>query len=243
MALGTRNQLLATKTGSAFGTGAWNPTAFTPTANTKLLAIVAAYDVPNSGMRGTSLTLSDSQGYFGTTAVAATTGSTGWSYGAAAFYGAVGGSPASTTLTIDCGSTQIERYHVFVYEWTGADATVRQVKVGSSGTNTGAKSITLDSSPLTGSDVISALILIQESASATTTPGTGWTELYDSSDSGWSNVHGQGRSGSVSAAVGWDDVGVGATGSYGTEMLAVEVWDGSGGSSPVLYGSRIFVMP
>lgn len=229
MALGTRNNLLSEESTAGIDTANYSPTAFTPTANTKLICFVFCHAGSNNGLAGTNITLSDSQGYFSGTAVQASTGPTAWGYGVAVFQGACGASPAATTLTVATPAIGSRKIRVYVLEWTGANATLGTSQVGASGTNTGAKSITLPSSPASSSDVVSALQYVQDNAAAIT-PGSGWAELFESSEAGWANVQVQGKTGSTSTTVDWTASG---TGAYGSAMVAVEVQE-AGGSSPVL---------
>ena len=93
-----------------------------------------------------------------------------------------------------------------------------------SGQNLGndAVNLTLSGSPASGSYVIGAsAFTTSDSSSRSATPGSGWTELYDTgAANNYTALQTQYRTGSTSTDVAWSDIADGGDSSFGTCSVA-----------------------
>jgi hypothetical protein len=128
------------------------------------------------------------------------------------------------TLTVDAGARIAFHYSVVVVAYTGYDT---GASVGATGTfldestPDGAQAITLSGAPATTSEVFAMVGLDKETVG--TTPGSGWTELYDIHTGGSGGAQAQIRTGSTSTSVDWVDVHTG-TGAISKALgAAVEI--------------------
>lgn len=220
--------------GTDAGTTGYTSTSFTPSNNVLLVALhfqLAAS--ANPGLDGSDITISDSLGTLTWTSRAATPLITAWNVALRAHTAPVT-TGAAMTVTVGNGAITAERIRVEVYECTGYDTgspiggTAANITTGS-----GAGSLTLSSTPASGSWVFAATMSVLNSGSGTADPATGWTELFDTAKSGWGFNQSQRRTGSTSDSVNWDDICNCGSPLGSAAMLAVEIKAAAGGGSAV----------
>jgi len=212
-------------------------TAFTPSANTLLVVIFGANDngfetdlmqneissVTGGGLTWTKLLYAD----------------TGTAYKARSviYYAEVGGSPASTTVTITfVGTSQIGSISASIWECSGYDTFSPlggKAALANQASN-GAVTMTLDATPASTSIVLRHIHRNCDPGGGTfdTDLGTGFTEDgVSNQDSVYVWSQSSQRGSSTSTAVGFDDVQTGSatTTNYETSMAAVEVKAAAGG--------------
>lgn len=223
LALTARRQAFSA---SSFGTGGYSPAAFTPSANSLLVVGVVA-KAGDVGDFSANLTVADDQsGVYTQRAVVSATPVAN-DHAAAIWTCPIGASPASTTLTFDCGATSVDKYGIFAVDLTNYNTSSPVGgKMQDSSIAEGADSGTLDATPATDSVVIALLGRnINPGATSVVTHGTGWTEVYDAQQGTDLDLclQLQHRTGSTSTTVGWDDTEAsGATYQFGY-ALAVEI--------------------
>jgi len=230
----SRTQRFAGTSGSSFGTGPYTSSSYTPAAGSLQVAVVMAIETANSGLRGTSITLSDTGNGLTWTPIARTTASPAWSYGVAIFAATVGGSPAAMTVSADAGAASVEHYRMEIFEYTsdvGSCITAASA-IGSDADGDGAASITLSAAPALASHVLGACFTGLGGGTGTVTPGAGFTEINDSTVAGWSIHQTQTRTGSTSTAVEWVDVLETGTAFGGSALAAIEIAETGGGPPP-----------
>jgi hypothetical protein len=241
----TRTNLLQANSATSFGAGAYTPASFTPSNNVLVGVLARAMQTDDTGLEGTTLTITDSAGLTWTSRVASAT-SPGWSYGHR-FWTAPVTTGESMTVSIDAGAFSVEIYRVEVYQWADYD-TVTPVGATADGTDAdgnGAAAITLGAAPASNSEVIAFMTTVMNSGASSAAPGAGWTELFDfSSAAGFITAQTQVRSGSTSTSVDWADLSDGAGSPLGTVLSAVEIRHAaSGGGATPIVGKRVFRMP
>lgn len=219
----TRTARLSDASSAGYGTAAWVSGSFTPSANSLLVVAAMAVHSAGSGTNiGDDLTISGGSLTFTKRAVVNDT--TYWGSGLVIFTAAVGASPSSMTLTLDCGANNIDVYAVHVVDYTGYDTGTPTGATAStaSGATNGLGSITLSSAPAVDSEVFATLHGESVNSSNSAAPGSGWTELYDSAIA-YSVFQSQVRSGSTSTSVEWSDVSVDSGNLYESHMAALEI--------------------
>lgn len=188
------------------GTGAFTTSSFTP-ANSSLLTVVAAISVySGSSDPSSALTISDSASLSWTRRVYIGNSSS-WSCGFAVWTAPVT-TGTSMTVSVDCGANDASYYYVQVFTWTGYNTstpTGATATNGSAGTN-GALALTLSGAPASDSEVLGVLFKDMNSGTATSTPGTGWTELYDVGVNDYNFLETEVRGSSTSTSVDWVDI-------------------------------------
>lgn len=142
--------------GPPAGTGSWTTGSFTPTAGTRLIAIVGVVAVDNADISG-DVTIIDSQGLTWTeigdvgTTDGVDTALVAWISGPVA--------ATSTTLTFDTGARDVFQYCAAVVEVDGADGTIAGYVEDTTPPLNGAGTITLGATPTTDDVVIYARCL------------------------------------------------------------------------------------
>lgn len=197
--------------------------SFTPSANSLLVIAVTAIHDAGAGINiGDDLTISGGGLTFTKRVVVNDT--TYWGSGLVIFTAAVGASPSSMTLTLDCGANNIYVYAVHVVDYTGYDTGTPTGATAStaSGATNGLGAITLSAAPAVDSEVFATLHGESVNSSNSAAPGSGWTELYDSAIA-YSVFQSQVRSGSTSTSVEWSDVSVDSGNLYESHMAALEI--------------------
>lgn len=217
------------------GTGPFTTGAFTPPANSHLTAIVFAKTFSGTAPVAANITLASSPSLTWTRRAYLDSGGTN-GMSAVAFTAEVGASPASTTLTLDAGTDDLEWFEVIVVPHTGYD-TASPVGVTFTDYNatagTASYSRTLGAAPAATSDVIAGVNCIhQASGNVVAAAGTGWTQLSNNSIQGARSTQTQARSGSTSTTLLWDDITNGAT-NASVLTIAIEIKD-SGAPPPTL---------
>lgn len=226
---------LGVASGSAFGTGAYNPAAFTPSASSLLVVGVIA-KAGDIGDFSASLALSDDQANTYTQRALISVTPVANDYAAAMWTAPIGASPASTTLAVDCGAVSVDKYLVFAADLTGYNTSSPVGgKVQDTSVAEGADSGTLDATPAADSIVIAMLGRnINPGATSVVTHGTGWTEIYDFQQATDLDacMQVQHRTGSTSTTVGWDDTEAsGASYQFGF-ALALEIKAAAAAGNP-----------
>jgi hypothetical protein len=133
------------------------------------------------------------------------------------------------TGTIDGGSIEFSAIDAQIFSISGT-ASLQAESAGATGSST---------TPVTASFTAGSLAVygISEHAGTTATPNAGWTTSFDYDTNGFhSGYRVDSPGGSYTAGA-----TIGSSGTWG--IIAMSFSDSGGGSSPVLYGSRIFVMP
>ena len=219
----TRTARLSDASSAGYGTAAWVSGSFVPTANSLLVVAAMAVHSAGSGTNiGDDLTISGGSLTFTKRAVVNDT--TYWGSGLVIFTAAVGASPSSMTLTLDCGANNIDVYAVHVVDYTGYDTGTPTGATAStaSGATNGLGAITLSAAPAVDSEVFATLHGESVNSSNSGASGAGWTELYDSAIA-YTVFQSQVRSGSTSTSVEWSDVSVDSGNLYESHMAALEI--------------------
>lgn len=219
----TRTSRIASSSAETFGTGAYTSASFTPNNNSLLVAIGFAIEETDTGLEGTSLTITDSAGLTWTSR-AATTTSPAWSYGIRIWTAPVT-TGTSMTVSLDAGAFNVHQYRLVVVDYTSYDTgtPVGATAIGSDADGDGAASITLSASPLSDAEVIAACLTGVNAGSGSVTPGTGWTEIDDSATANWTVYQVQTRTSSTSTSVDWNDVLASGTPFGGATLAAIEI--------------------
>lgn len=212
-------------TSGNFGTGAFTTASFTPANNSLLVVGITFIENGSSSDPAPSFTISGG-GWTYTQRVAVTVSPTSFPT-VALIYTAPVGTGASMTLTVDCGSRSIGEYTVSAVCYTGYN-TGSPTGATASGTKssgfTGPPdpfSITLSAAPATTSEVF-AVVGVDRST-AGTTPGSGYTELYDVNNSDWGGGQTEVRTSSTSTTVDWVDLRPGGGSLFNCAAAAVEI--------------------
>ena len=196
---------------SGHGTGSFTTGAFTPTANSLLVCIAEASEDSGTTNPAADITISDSEGLTWTPQVLAGS-AVSWSLGHRVFTAPVGASPASMTITVDCGARNISRWHVRTFDITGHNVAspVVQVQSDNSIATNGADSMAVFGSSVTSGNLVISILGrdIAPGATSVVTHGTGWTELFDGQHTSLAqSLQAQYRTDlSDTTAGAWDDV-------------------------------------
>lgn len=225
---------LAWYSNSAGSNGATTP-SFTASDNSLLIATVYVYEYNQAANPLPSLTLASSIGT--PELVLSQLGPSPYQYYGGAAYKIPITTGGSMTLTVDCGALSIWAYVIHVLEFTDYN-TSSPIGATGSGTDSdghGSASITLSANPASTSYVIASASVPTSSTSASPiTPGSGWTELYESGPANpdYAILQTQGRTSSTSTDVSWD-LGSFAHGE-GAALIALEIKVASGAMSASL---------
>lgn len=211
-------------------------TAFTPAANTLLVAIFGANDNAEANLFQTYISSVTGGSLTWTKLIYADSG-TNHKARSVIYYAEVGASPASTTVTITFSSaSKIGQISASIWECSGYDTSSPlggKAALANQASN-GAVTMTLDATPASDSVVLRHIHRNCDPGGGTfdTDLGTGFTEDgVSNQDSVYVWSQGSQRGGSTSTAVGFDDVQTGSatTTNYETSMAAVEVKAAAGG--------------
>jgi hypothetical protein len=137
------------------------------------------------------------------------------------------------TVSVDCGTTSAEYYRLEIFDFTSSigECIAAATAIGSDADGDGAASITLSAAPATSSEVIAACFTGLASGTGTITPGSGFTEINDSTVSGWGVQQTEVRTGSTSTTVDWVDVCATGTPFGGSTLAALEIAEQSSAST------------
>ncbi len=232
MALSATNRINSASADN-HGTGAYTSGSFTPTANSRLVIIGYAIEESADSIEGGSITAADSTGLT-LTAIGATTTSPGWGYGIRAWVSdPVGATPASRTIALDCGATNVHAYRLWVDDITGVDAAtpITGFIAGSDADGNGAASLTLSATPVAADMVYGAAAMGISSGAGGVTPGATFAELFEASSAGWAVWEAERATGVTSTTVDWVDLNSGAGTMLGGTLLAFIVKNAAGGGS------------
>lgn len=233
----TRTNRINSASADSFGTGAYTSGSFTPNNSSLLVAVGYGIAETDSGMRGTSLTISDSLGTLTWTARAQTTASPGWSYGISIWTAPVT-TGASMTASLDCGATNIHAYRLWIDDITGYDTgtPVTGSIVGSDADGNGTAALTLAATPDAADIIYGAAAMGISSGTPSVTPGSGFTELMDALSTGWANWELETITGVTSTNVDWADLNAGAGTNLGGTLAALIIKNAAGGGGATLAG-------
>lgn len=218
----SRTNIGAYASGSSYGTGSFTTSSFTPPANS--LLVVALEAVRNGSASNFMSNLTISGGSL-TYTKRAEREQGDWRAAVQLYTAPVGASPGSMTITVDCGAINVYQYIVHVFAYEGYDTSSPVGATGTAGGNSATGSLTLNLSATTASDCeVIASCVAQDEPVGNITPGTGYTEIYDTSGDGDGNVRLQSQwaSGARSTAV-WNS----APGTFGRAAVAIEIKAGS----------------
>ena len=197
-----------------FGLGAFTTGAFTPPNNSLLVVGVGIQTGGEVVDPSDDLTISDSTGLSWTRRGYA--GNATWEASGIAVFTAPVTTGTSMTISVDCGGVEANVYIVEVIAFTGHNGAspIGAIISDAAMATDGSDSMTLSSSPAATSIVIAFLGkgLNGTSGTATSTHGTGWSEIYDTGLSTCQYLQSQDRGNSTSSTVLWDDIFDGAGG-------------------------------
>lgn len=233
----TRTSRLAANSAAGFGTGAYTPSAFTPSDNSLLVVIGWGINQSSGTMNGSAFTLDNSAGLTFTPRVN-TVQPPDWGYGIRIWTAPVV-TGVSMTVSIDAGANDIHGYRLEAYDYTSGVGTVGvgATAEGSDADGDGPLTITLTGAPATASEVLAALAVGMANGTHTCTPGSGWNELTDTAFVDWLGMQIQARTGSTDTAVDWVDILTGGTTNGGAVACALEITETvEGGGEPPGFG-------
>jgi hypothetical protein len=226
----SRTNLGSWASGGFHGTGSFTTGSFTPPADSIIVAAVHAVRNGSSAAFRSNLTISGGSLTWSGEIVGAEHGD--WK-GAVQYRSAeVGGSPASMSITIDCGAIDVYEYIVEAFAWTGYDTgdPTGATASGGSDSATGALSISLSATAASDSEVI-ASCWAQDEPVGNITPSGSYTEIYDvaGDEDGNVRLQSQGASGAQTTAS-WASV----PGQFGRSAIALEIKAASGGGTQTI---------
>lgn len=155
---------------------------------------------------------------------------------------------ASMTVSGTDSASGANHQHLHVFSWTEYDtgSPIGATVTRNGTTDTGALSITLSASPASTSEVLAGRARIDSgSYDSTATPGSGWTELYDTAGSGGvSDLQTQVRGGSTSTTVAWSDVDdtAGTSAPWSVLSFGIEIKEAGGGGDTLFIGNNLRFM-
>lgn len=220
------------------GTGSYTTGSFTPPNNS--LLVIGAYFMTNSGSGGADrsgdLTITDSAGLTWTARV--NNGNTDSFAVGGRIWTAPVVTGSSMTVTIDSGANDIYVYQVHPYAYTGYNTgtPTGATATGSLTGITGSVSMTLSGAPASTSEVVALMALSPGNGTTDATPGTGWTEIYESITDWDHGSQSQIRTGSTSTDVSWNAVN-GASPSPSSVQVAVEILEAAAGGQEAVPGA------
>lgn len=229
-----RTNLIGSQSTTPIGTGSYTTGAAVTTAGAFL--VVVCFGASGTAVSAANMTVTDSQGNVYTSRI---TVDSSWSAndGSIRVWTAPVTTAGSTTWTIDQGADSQDQYNVIVLQYTGADQSGLGVTANSTdlgGANPdGAKSITLSGAPLTTSEVVGVWGRSNSgAASAQSTPGATFTEIFDLDTNSHTGVEVEIRTGSASTTVDLADIDTaGVNNIFRAMAVAFEVKAGAGGTT------------
>jgi len=234
MALVKTNRLNTySTTGPPIGTGAFTTGSFTPSNNSLLVVCVALTGSNLAADVSAAITLTDSLSSTWTRRLYVGRGPT---YGQAL---AIFTTPITTgqsmTLTADCGANAIWSYAVQAFDFTGYDtgSAIGATITDNAAAADGAESLTLSGAPASSSFVLGFYSAYNGSGTPSSTPGSGWTEMYEVGAATYTYLHSEERTGSTSTAVSWTDVDVNSVSFSEPIAAGIEIKAASSASAAV----------
>lgn len=239
MALSRTNRVGAhSATSGNFGTGVYTTGSFTPSDNSLLVVMGMFIENGGSSDPTTLLTLADSAGLTWTQRLAAITSPTSFPTLVKCWTAPVT-TGVSMTCSLDCGARSAGMYGIAVVDYTGYD-TSTPTGVTATGQQNGGfdepptpVTLTLSGAPASTSEVL-GFIGIDKSTQGVT-PGTSsadFSEIYEPAvNSDWGGMHLEGRTGSASTTVDWDDIRSGGGALFNYAALGIEIRAAAEGGS------------
>lgn len=232
----TRTDLHGSISGASgfFGTGGYTTGSFTPPDSSLLVVGIAAMRHTVGGDFSASLTVADSVGLTWTARKRVGDGAD-FGTGCAVFTAPVN-TGVSMTVTVDCGAESLAWYVVSIIAYTGHDTGTPTAATGSVTKTAGFSTpepatITLDAAPASTSEVFGTIAASKGTPLAIVN-GTGYTELYDLSNTDWGDGESEVRAASTSTSFVWDDVRNTAAALFGYSAVAVEIKEGTAPAVP-----------
>lgn len=235
MALSYTN-LVSAASGGNYGTSSYSSGSFTPPNNSLIVALVGGQAWPGSVPSAASPFTCTGGSLTWTRRLIATTASNGWPSQLELWTAPVT-TGASMTITVDHASATMGGWLIHAIAITGYDT---GSPIGASATNNsfttdGAASLTLSGAPASDSVVIAARLFQMDTAGGSSAnPGSGFTEIYDTSVNDWASMESQRRDGSTSTSVPWADVDATGTTIATSVALAIEIKAASTGITGTL---------
>lgn len=234
----SRTDHVGSESNSGYGTASYSTASFTPPNSSLLAAVVGGAD--SSDISGSDFSCSGG-GLTWTLRGTVQVNGGGSYWSKIQIFTAPVVTGASMTVTVD-HANNINIWAVHVMSWTGYDPGTPTGATGSDTALEDAGQFNLSASPASTSEVLAARFLVpNESAPEAATPGTGWTEIFDTAtptSDGWGGLETQARGGSTSSSVDWTDTTVGTT-AFSNIGLAVEIIAASGGGDTLFAGGGI----
>lgn len=214
----SRTNLGSWASGSFHGTGSFTTGSFTPPANSLIVAAVFAVRYGSAANFRSNLTIAGGSLSWSGEVVGAEYGD--WRGAVQYRTAAVGASPSSMTITVDCGSIDMHVYYVHAFAWTGYNTASPTGATASGGANSGTGSLSINlSAPAASDSAVIASCWCQDDPVFDITPGGAYTELYDVGDEdGNQRVQSQHAAGAQTSAA-WASV----PGSFGRSAVALEI--------------------
>jgi len=245
-----RTSLLGQISGASgnYGTSTFTSTAFTPPADSLLVACVSAIENGGSDSLLPDLTIAGGDLAY---SLRASAGVSAGFTAATAIYTAPVFLNEEMTIVLDCGARSIGIYSISVLAYTGHDLTdpIGETATGQqSGGFTGPPtpiSLTLSSTPAGTSEIVAAAGVCK-SPSAGVTPGSGWDELHEVHNTDWGGLQTQVKTNPDSTTVPWADLRSGGGAVFNYAAAAVEVLISSdtviaiGAGPPLMSSSSAF---
>lgn len=232
-----RTDLLCAISGTSgtFGTGAYTTGSFAPPSSSLLVVAVAMVENGGANTPLTDLTITDSLGTPLTYSpqVSSSIDEGGSFYTGCRIYTAPVASGTSMTLTLDCGTRSIGFYAVSVVAYTGYDTSTPVGVTGAASETTisggppNPAALTLSGAPAANSEVFAGIGIDKDTGGAT--PGSGWTEGCDTTNTTWGGIHTETRTGSTSTSVDWVDLRPGGGSLFNWAAVAIEIRSAAGG--------------
>lgn len=229
--------ILSSRSASSFGTGAYTSASFTPPPNS--LVCVVGHVQTNGGSSDPSAAFTLANSASLSQMQRASIGSAeSWSKSLRIWSMPAGSTPASMTVSLDCGANDIWRYCVSVVAYTGYDTST---PIGATATEfdttpASPQAITLSAAPSSTSFVLAGLGYEGGTSAAA---ASSFTELYEVGADGDTSLQTQGRTSSTSDQVSWT-----LSGSMSwTLAAAIEINAAVGATNIALSPATITVTP
>jgi len=209
------------------GIGSFTTGSFTPPNNSLIVVVIGVGET--NGITDPSPDISITDSSLMTWTSRYTSGNTGngatlWSAGQRVFTTQVlTGTPI--TLTVDCAARDIASYLVQAFAYTGHDTTTpigAIITNGMSGTS-GSLTLTLPTAPSSTSEILAFLHGDLYSGNGSSSPGTGWTELYDINLASYNWLQSQYINNTTSPTISWVSINNGTGSVAKTSSSAIEI--------------------
>jgi hypothetical protein len=236
----TRTVRVGAASAVSFGTGPYTPAGqpFTPATGSIL---VAAVEVGFTSSAGTwDPTIADDNADGGTwTQRASNTTAGGWTSGIRVWTRPVI-TGASMSVTFDQGSVDVGGgYAVSIIEYSGQDSGTPQfgATAKTAAAVDGADSVTLTATPTVDDEVIGFLGREMNTGTATSTPGSTFTEIQEFTTSAGCGMETEIRTGSTSTTVDWVDLNTAADDLFRVHLACIGITAGAAADMPDVGGS------